>query len=95
VAGAPLSVADPVDRPGAISVNDGFVAVGDIMLGNSAPCVGFGFHSRYPRDASAAFSSLTSLLQRGEIVMGNLECLLARPGIGSTRYRSDQMRGDH
>jgi poly-gamma-glutamate synthesis protein (capsule biosynthesis protein) len=94
VAGAPLSVADPVDRPGAISVNDGFVAVGDIMLGNSAPCVGFGFHSRYPRDASAAFSSLTSLLQRGEIVMGNLECLLARTGIGSTRYRSDQMRGD-
>jgi gamma-polyglutamate biosynthesis protein CapA len=92
---SPLSVAHPVPvRPDTVSVNDGFVAVGDIMLGDSAPCVGFGFHSRYPDDASAAFSPLTPLLQRGEVVMGNLECVLARTALGSTRYQSDQMRGD-
>ena len=91
---ADLRVAGAVDRPGATSVSDGFVAVGDIMLGDSAPCVGFGFHSRYPHDASAAFASMTSLLRRGEIVIGNLECVLAPRGLGSTRYQSDQMRGD-
>ena len=91
---SPLSIAQQVARPDPVSLNDGFVAVGDIMLGDSAPCVGFGFHSRYPGDASAAFSPLTPLLQRGEVVMGNLECVLARTGLGSTRHRSDQMRGD-
>jgi poly-gamma-glutamate synthesis protein (capsule biosynthesis protein) len=71
-----------------------FVAAGDIMLGDSATSVGFGFHSRYPRDATAAFSDLAPLLQRGDVVFGNLECPLARAGSGGTRYRADQMRGD-
>ena len=90
----PPGVADPVDRPEAISIDDGFVAVGDILLGDTPTCVGFGFHSRYPRDASSAFSSLAPLLQRGEIVMGNLESVLARAGLGATHYQADEMRGD-
>jgi poly-gamma-glutamate synthesis protein (capsule biosynthesis protein) len=71
-----------------------FVAVGDIMLGDSAICVGFGFHSRYKRDLSPAFASVAPLLQRGEIVFGNLECLLARGGHEQSRLGADQMRGD-
>jgi poly-gamma-glutamate synthesis protein (capsule biosynthesis protein) len=87
-------VADPLDRSEAISIDDGFVAVGDILLGDTPTCVGFGFHSRYPRDASPAFSSLAPLLKRGEIVIGNLESVLARAGLGATRYQADEMRGD-
>ena len=83
------------DNPGILSVNDRFVAVGDIMLGDSAQCVGFGFHSRYPHDASAAFSLFLEQLRGGEVVMGNLEGVLAERGGESTRYRADQMRGDH
>jgi poly-gamma-glutamate synthesis protein (capsule biosynthesis protein) len=94
VTGSATSIARPVGRADAGSADGAFVAVGDIMLGDSAPCVGFGFHSRYPRDASSALSSLTPVLQGGEVVLGNLECVLAQNGLGSTRYQSDQMRGD-
>src|SRR3954470_14892047 len=72
---------------------DRFVAVGDIMLGDSATCAGFGFHTKYRRDASAALSLVSPLLRRGEIVLGNLECVLTRAGKGRTRLRRDQMRG--
>ena len=71
-----------------------FVAVGDIMLGDSAICVGFGFHSRHPLDASPALAAVAPLLRRGDVVFGNLECLLTRAGRGATRFRADQMRGD-
>jgi poly-gamma-glutamate synthesis protein (capsule biosynthesis protein) len=64
------------------------------MLGDSAICVGFGFHSRYPREAAPAFAHVSPLLQRGDVVFGNLECLLARAGRGRTRLKADQMRGD-
>ena len=73
---------------------DGMVAVGDIMLGDSATTVGFGFHSRYPNDASGAFATVAPLLQQAEITIGNLECLLAPAPAGVSRYRRDQMRGD-
>jgi len=76
------------------SVENCFVAVGDVMLGDSAISVGFGFHSRYPRDAGVALANVAPLLQRGEIVFGNLECVLTQAGRGSTRLRADQMRGD-
>jgi glycosyltransferase involved in cell wall biosynthesis/poly-gamma-glutamate capsule biosynthesis protein CapA/YwtB (metallophosphatase superfamily) len=81
-----------------MTVNDSrsnrLVAVGDVMLGDSAICVGFGFHSRYPRDAAPALARVAPLLGRGEIVLGNLECLLTRKGRGRTRLSTDQMRGD-
>ncbi len=64
------------------------------MLGDSAAAVGFGFHSRYPRDANAAFSRVAPILHHGEVVFGNLECLLTRTGRGTTSHRADQMRGD-
>lgn len=64
------------------------------MLGDSSVCVGFGFHSSYPRDASPAFAQVKDLLRRHEIVVGNLECLLTPIGAGATRFRTDQMRGD-
>ena len=70
-----------------------FVAVGDIMLGDSASTSGFGFHSTYPRRANEAFTFVSSLLRRGEVVLGNLECVLSPVGKGSTRLRRDQMRG--
>src|SRR4051812_9616568 len=76
------------------SLENCLVAVGDIMLGDSATCVGFGFHSQYPRDIKPAFASVAPLLRRGEVVLGNLECVLTRAGRGSQPFRSDQMRGD-
>jgi poly-gamma-glutamate synthesis protein (capsule biosynthesis protein) len=76
------------------SLMDGLVAVGDIMLGDSATSVGFGFHSRYPKDAASAFAAVAHLLDHSEITIGNLECLLAASPPGVSRYRGDQMRGD-
>jgi poly-gamma-glutamate synthesis protein (capsule biosynthesis protein) len=70
------------------------VAVGDLMLGDSAICVGYGFHSSYPRDAAPAFTAVADRLRRGEVVIGNLECLLTERGLGATRLQADQMRGD-
>lgn len=64
------------------------------MLGDSAICVGFGFHSRHPGDASPAFARVGPILRRGSVVFGNLETLLSRSGRGRTRRRRDQMRGD-
>lgn len=76
------------------SLENRFVAVGDIMLGDSAICVGFGFHSRYPADATAAFAKVAPVLRSGSVVLGNLECLLTQVGRGRTRLGADQMRGD-
>ncbi len=76
------------------SLVNGLVAVGDIMLGDSATSVGFGFHSRYPRDANGAFAAVAPLIEHAEIAVGNLECLLAPAPPGVSRYRGDQMRGD-
>jgi len=77
-----------------MSLKNRFVAVGDVMLGDSAICVGFGFHSRYPRDATPAYAGIAPLLQRGDVVFGNLECVLARAVSGRSRLTTDQMRGD-
>jgi glycosyltransferase involved in cell wall biosynthesis len=70
------------------------VAVGDIMLGDSASCVGFGFRTRYQHHILPAFAGVEAQLRRGEVVYGNLECMLTRRGRGSTRLQTDQMRGD-
>src|SRR5438067_5940582 len=77
-----------------IPLDNCLVAVGDIMLGDSAICVGFGVHSRYPRDIGPALARVASHLKSAEVVLGNLECLLTRAGRGSTRHDADQMRGD-
>ena len=81
------------DRLAATSATVRLLAVGDIMLGDSPTCVGFGFHSRYRASAASALTSATPLLRRGDIVIGNLECLLSTRGRGTTRLERDQMRG--
>jgi poly-gamma-glutamate synthesis protein (capsule biosynthesis protein) len=69
-------------------------AVGDIMLGDSAICVGFGFNSLYPGErAREAFAGINDLLCRSDVVFGNLECSLAATNRKLTRWRRDQMRG--
>lgn len=68
------------------------VAVGDIMLGDSSACVGYGFASRHPRSAAVAFTATLPILQGADIAFGNLECLLCDGGKGSTRHARDQMR---
>lgn len=70
-------------------------AVGDLMLGDSAICVGFGFHSRYPGAAATRpLAPLRDAFAGADVVLGNLECMLTPRGLGGTRYRADQMRGD-
>ena len=71
------------------------VAVGDIMLGDSAICVGYGFASRFPGPRIAeAMAALGPVLAEGDVVLGNLESPLTSTGAGGTRYRADQMRAD-
>ncbi len=69
-------------------------AVGDLMVGDSAISVGFGFGSRYD-DAAIADLALRvrPLLQGAEIAVGNLECVLSREGFRADDWRSAQMRG--
>jgi len=72
-----------------------FVAVGDLMLGDSSSTVGFGIHSRYAgRTIAEVFSDLAPLLAGADVVLGNLECSLSPVGVGDSRWARDQMRGD-
>ena len=71
------------------------VAVGDLMLGDSANTVGFGVNSRYPGATIAqVFTELTTRLEGADIVLGNLECPLSPAGVGESAWARDQMRGD-
>lgn len=71
------------------------MAVGDIMLGDSSTCVGWGVSSRWPGEQVAiAMSSARALFKGADIVIGNLESPLARRGVGATRWKRDQMRAD-
>lgn len=71
------------------------VAVGDLQLGDSATCVGFGFRSRVPsaalRDSLARFASQ---LGRWDLAFANLETPLSDVGLQPRRRRSRQLRGD-
>src|SRR6185436_7173544 len=69
------------------------VAVGDLQLGDSATCVGFGFRSKV--SASVLETGLTRFFSGvgpADIVFGNLETPLSDAGLNSTR-RSRQLRG--
>jgi gamma-polyglutamate biosynthesis protein CapA len=79
----------------ALAGTPALTAVGDIMLGDSSICVGFGFHSRYPgARARDALGCLGDRLRQPGVVFGNLECPLTAVGAGGSRWRRDQMRGD-
>lgn len=70
------------------------VAVGDLMLGDSSICVGFGVHSRRPGERVAELLDALRPRLVADVVFGNLECLLTEHGAGATRWKRDQMRAD-
>ena len=71
------------------------VALGDLMLGDSATTVGFGTRSRYPGlELRVVFAQISQLVSGAGLVIGNLESPLAEAGLGRTRLSRDQMRGD-
>lgn len=69
-------------------------AVGDLQLGDSSICVGFGFASRFrTRALDQAFTAVLPHLAGADIVFGNLETTLAATGLDRRKWRSAQMRG--
>ena len=70
------------------------VAVGDLVLGDSATSPGFGFNSRYSIDGLAEpFEGVQAALAAGDIVFGNLEAVLATSGLDNRRHHTVHMRG--
>ncbi len=71
------------------------VAVGDLQLGDSPTCVGFGFASRYgPDTISRVFRDVMSGLADADLVFGNLEAPLSMRGRQEGSLASMQLRGD-
>src|SRR5215471_6738392 len=71
-----------------------FVAVGDVMLGDSAICVGFGLRSRY--ESSERLSALLEQIHSrlvADLVIGNLETPLSETTTSATSRGRRQMRG--
>ncbi|HEX2189571.1 MAG TPA: CapA family protein [Longimicrobiaceae bacterium] len=70
-------------------------AVGDLMLGDSAICVGYGLRSRYSGEgADTLFDGVKHLLAGADMVFGNLETVLSHAGLDPLSLSSAQMRGD-
>jgi len=69
--------------------------VGDLMLGDSAICVGFGFASSYATSAllESALTPAARLLHGADVVVGNLETPLAVDSAQVGPWRRNQMRG--
>jgi poly-gamma-glutamate synthesis protein (capsule biosynthesis protein) len=69
-------------------------AVGDLMLGDSAICPGFGFAGRYRNQSDRdGFERLAQVLGPADIAFGNLECTLSNNGHNPDLYESTHMRG--
>lgn len=69
------------------------VAVGDIMAGDSAICVGWGIASKMPGpNFKRAIRGAAKALHDADILIGNLEATLTNGGVGTTRWQRDQMR---
>lgn len=69
-------------------------AVGDLMLGDSAICTGFGFASRYSESRfEAAMSARRMLFDGADIVFGNVECSLSQHGHEPRQRTSTTLRG--
>ena len=72
----------------------GLAAVGDLMLGDSAVCVGYGFRSRYgDADPTRLFAGVKPLFEGAGLVFGNLETVLSLSGLDPSSLSSAQMRG--
>jgi poly-gamma-glutamate synthesis protein (capsule biosynthesis protein) len=71
------------------------VAVGDLQLGDSPICVGYGFSSRYTgRPLDGVFADVQAAFANADIVFGNLETTLSFAGVRRADWRSQQMRGE-
>ncbi len=69
-------------------------AVGDLMLGDSSICTGYGFGSRYTEaDFAAAMAGVRTLFGSADIVFGNLECCLSQHGHDPLQRSSTHLRG--
>ena len=72
-----------------------FSAVGDITLGDHPLCAGFGAYSRFHKEEPLfPFLKALNVLQRSELLFGNLECAHSTLGLKKNDYHSVQMRGD-
>jgi len=72
-----------------------FSAVGDLTFGDHPLCVGFGAHSRFRREEPLfPFRRSLEVLQRSELLFGNLECTHSTIGLRRWNYHSVQMRGE-
>lgn len=68
-----------------------FVAVGDIMLGDSPKCIGIGVRSAIERNgADYLFANIRNEL-RGDIVFGNFECISFEYGYQRNNFKKAQM----
>jgi len=72
-----------------------FNAVGDITLGDHPLCVGFGAYSNFrEKEVLFPFRKVLPVLQRSEMLFGNLECAHSGIGLRKSNLGSVQMRGD-
>ncbi len=69
-------------------------AVGDLQVGDSSTCIGFGFNSRYAATGlEPVFQDTRALFEGADIVFGNLESTLSTHGLQADSWHSAQMRG--
>lgn len=69
-------------------------AVGDLMLGDSPTCVGYGVRSRYTAaEAETLFDGVGHLLAGADLIFGNLEVVLSDRGMDPLSLSAAQMRG--
>lgn len=72
-----------------------FAAVGDITLGDHPLCVGFGAYSHLgDKELMFPFQKVLPVLQRTDLLFGNLECAHSAIGLKPNDLSSVQMRGD-
>ncbi len=81
---------------GGTETNDdnlSLIAVGDIMMGEDSLCIGHGVGSKIEKmGVNYPFLQVAPTLKEGDIVFGNLEAVLSRKGVDSSRLHSLQMR---
>ena len=71
------------------------VAMGDLQLGDSPTCVGFGFASRYGPDSLArVLADVIPSFAGADVVFGNLETPLSTRGQRADSLSARQLRGD-
>ena len=71
------------------------LAVGDIMLGELAICIGYGVNSVIKENGpNFIFEKIRDVLNDKDILFGNLEAVLSEKNLRMTSLKSRQLRGD-